>query len=329
MVILVVGNILFAQDKGFETDFRGFMDVNFAVNDSASFRLGKFDLYNTSRVSDRISFLSEVISEVEEDGKIKVHIARIIATYEYDNYLKFSMGRVHTAIGMWTSLYLHSTVLQPTADRPLLFKFEDEGGILPTHSNGASVSGDFIGKYKFGYQVMVANGIGSTDFADNNKGKSFNASFSLNPIKPLKLGVAMFTDKITAGTPTMHDLPLAADMRQSFVTGSVDFTKGKFRFITEYVYLINDMDSIDVQHTQGFYAYAGYSIGKITPYARYDWLEPSNTDPYFELADIRQFLGGLRYDFNYKTNLKLEYTHTDIEGNTGANIVRVQWGIAF
>jgi hypothetical protein len=44
------------------------------------------------------------------------------------------VGRFHSAIGYSNTAYHHGTWLQTTTGRPLLFQFEDQGGILPIHN---------------------------------------------------------------------------------------------------------------------------------------------------------------------------------------------------
>lgn len=163
---LLYQNTILAQ----ETTIRGFADVNFFVSekpsDHAAFSLGQYDLYITSELNDRLSFLGEIVFEYDE-GFI-VDVERVLIKYEWDNFFNVIVGKHHTPIGFWNTAYHHGSLLQATIQRPLLFRFEDEGGILPIHTTGILFQGSHIGRFKFGYDFMIGNGVGSTPVNDNN-----------------------------------------------------------------------------------------------------------------------------------------------------------------
>lgn len=115
---------------------RGFSNVNFSVDDiknenrgNSSFALGQFDLLITSRLSDSIDFLSEIVLESDSDNEMVVDLERLQLKYSYSDLLNVTAGRVHTALGYWGTTYHHGAWLQTTAFRPEVYKFEDEGGI--------------------------------------------------------------------------------------------------------------------------------------------------------------------------------------------------------
>src|SRR5882762_9184287 len=75
-----------------------------------------------------------------------------------------------SAIG--TPAYHHGTLMQPTAQRPDMYVFEDDGGILPVHTTGALFAGRDLTPAHLGFDVMIGNGVGATPISDNNPAKS-------------------------------------------------------------------------------------------------------------------------------------------------------------
>lgn len=184
-----------------ETKIRGFADVGLTSKDAGghfSFALGQYDIYITSELSDRIMFLGETVFEFDEGWLVDVE--RVLIKYVVSDYLNVVVGKHHTPIGYWNTAYHHGSLLQPTARRPLLFRFEDEGGLLPIHTTGILFQGDYITKLKLGYDFMIGNGIGSTPVGDDNNAKSVAISLRARPIEGLLIGVSSYWDKISAGT---------------------------------------------------------------------------------------------------------------------------------
>ena len=83
-------------------------------------------------MTNRLSFLGEVIFEFDDNGEAVVDIERVVFKYTLSDQLWASMGRHHTQLGYWNEVFHHGLLLQPTVDRPEGLKFEDDGGILPT-----------------------------------------------------------------------------------------------------------------------------------------------------------------------------------------------------
>src|SRR5919109_1309194 len=124
---------------------RGFGDITLHGDnhrgDTSSFSLGQLNLFVTSDVSEKFKFLSEIVFEAGPDNVVGVDVERMLLQYSPSDYFNLAVGRYHTAIGYYNTAYHHSTWFQTTTGRPLLFEFEDRGGILPIHNVGLSASG--------------------------------------------------------------------------------------------------------------------------------------------------------------------------------------------
>ncbi len=318
--------VLPARSPGQSTQIRGFTDVVFTTGEppaAAAFELGQFDLFMTSQVSDRISFLSETVFEYDE-GFI-VDVERVIVKFEWAHYLSVSAGKHHTPIGYWNTAYHHGSLLQPTIQRPLLFRFEDEGGILPIHTVGLLLQGDYILSPQFGYSLMIGNGIGSTPVRDNNAVKSMTVSAHLRPARGLLVGASLYRDRLAAGTLNLREEPLPAALNQTLLTGTVVYQGHPFELMTEYVRSVN-AGSAERTTTWGYYLYAGYRVHRFVPYVRLDRIDYATGDPYYVGEDTRGFLLGLRYDAHYLTVLKGEVQRKGV-GDEGSHVV-VQFQVA-
>ena len=310
-IVLMFFGIIQAQ----ETTIRGFSDVNATYTDSdeenSFFALGQFDLYITSQITDRISFVGEVVFEAE-DGFI-VDVERVLARYQFNNFFSIVLGRHHTEIGYWNTAYHHGSVLQPTIHRPLPFLFEDEGGAFPIHTTGILFTGDNLGSLNFSYNVMIGNGLGSTPTTDNDKNKSLSASVFIEPVEGLTIGASGYVDKASKGALTLQvdsvevPIPLDKDMTQQIVTGTLVYFGSPIEIITEYSIVTNKLSGGDGQSTTAIYVYGGYNIGKFTPYFRFDMMDYSDNEPYFIKNNTDQLIIGFRYDFNFLSSFRVEY----------------------
>ena len=125
---------------------RGYGDVGWNASDlkgsKNSFALGQFNLFITSHLTDKVSFLSETVVEADQrTNEFGVDVERLELIYAVNDHLNLQFGRFHTAIGYYNTAYHHSAFMQTALGRPFLFAFEDGGGILPVHSVGMSATG--------------------------------------------------------------------------------------------------------------------------------------------------------------------------------------------
>src|SRR4051812_39890984 len=167
VLLACINGSVFAQT----TTIRGFVDVNTIVEKSkVSFNLGEQDLFINSELNDRFSFLGETVFKfsLSSPTTFDISIERVVLKYNFAGNNNLLFGKHHTPINYWNDTYHHGRVFFPTIGRPLLF----DDVFIPLHTTGLGVQGMNLTDIKFGYDVMVGNGIGSNDFADNDKYKS-------------------------------------------------------------------------------------------------------------------------------------------------------------
>src|SRR6476619_6421906 len=159
------------KTNGQNTTIKGFVDVNTIIQDSKlSFNLGEQDLFINSELNDRFTFLGETVFKfsLSSPTTFDISIERIVMKYNFSGNHNLLLGKHHTPLNYWNDTYHHGRVFFPTIGRPLLF----EDNFIPLHTTGLGVQGQNLGDARFGYDLMVGNGLGSNDFTDNDKAKS-------------------------------------------------------------------------------------------------------------------------------------------------------------
>src|SRR3989337_73453 len=183
-LILLISILLLNGQSGHAFELNGFADVSFTKSTDGAdefrngdFAFGTLDLYLAQTVDD----IDVLVELVVEEGDV-LDLERLTLGYTFSDAAKLRVGRFHTPIGFWNNAYHHGVQLQPTIERPDFLKFEDDGGIIPTHVVGASLSGRVnTGVGAVDYSAMIGNGpmietvegvLSPNNISDNNVGKA-------------------------------------------------------------------------------------------------------------------------------------------------------------
>ena len=310
------------------TQIRGFVDALTSYEKGkVSFGFGEQDLFITSELSDRLSFLGESVFKFTSSTptEFSVSVERVVIKYNYQGNNNIIIGKIHTPLDYWNDTYHHGRVLFPTIERPILFS----EGIIPLHTTGITFQGHDLGKIKFGYDVAVGNGLGSEDVMDNDKRKSFTAAMHIKPADKLRIGISYYNDGIAKGS-TVHDRVINWNVSQNLFTGSAAYFGKKFEVLAEGTLCNNKTDTTGLTNSLASYIYTGYKITeKIIPYMRLDNLNYDRREIYYNKNNITSIVVGMRYQINYLAVIKLEYQHqhAQTEGNTDK--VTAQFAIGF
>ena len=309
---------------------RGFVDALTTLqNKKVSFGFGEQDLFITSELSDRFSFVGESVFKFDSTATNPTHfsvsIERVIIKYNYYGNHNILIGKHHTPINYWNDTYHHGRVFFPTIQRPLLF----EANIIPLHTTGIDFQGSNLGDVKFGYDLMVGNGLGSKDVEDNDKRKSVTAAVHIKPADGLRLGVSWYNDEMAAGTKTHDGKLINWAVKQNLFTGSVAYFGKQFEVLVESTFGSNHTDTTGTKQTFASYIYTGFVIkDKIVPYLRLDRLHFQEGEILYDKNNTTSIVAGIRYDFNYLVVAKLEYEHRS-EEKSDVNKVTFQLAIGF
>lgn len=313
--------------------------------DTTSFTLGQLDLFVTSDISDKFKFLSEIVFEggpdniygvtTGEKNSFGVDVERYLLQYSYNDYFNLSAGRYHTAIGYYNTAFHHSTWLQTTTGRPLLFNFEDRGGILPVHNVGVEAYGRIpSGSLGLHYVAEIGNGRESRDpfnsepvqnvISEDNH-KAFNIAVFARPSKipGLQTGFSVYRDQLTPP-------PVFNPVGETILAAHAVYTTNRFEWLNEALVIRHAVKGGHVFDTPGWYTQISRAFGAYRPYFRYQYINASSNEPIF--PDIQLRAGpsaGLRFDASEFVALKLQYDYSVLRNQNATQGLTAQVGFTF
>jgi TolA-binding protein len=299
---------------------QGFADVNLRASNqkgaTSAFSLGQLDLFITSQLSEKFSVVSELIMEAKRDNSFEFEIHRLLLRYALNDFLNLSAGRYHTGIGYYNTAFHHGSYFATAANRPFLFAFESQGGLLPLHNVGVSATGRIpSGSLGLRYIAEVGNGRAArspsdrtvqTAFDENN-GKSYNLGINARPdwLPGLQTGISFYHDKLTPVS-----LP---DIDQRIIAGHVVYQSPRYEWLNEAVFIRHKPRGANgaTTYTPGFYTQFARRFGKAQPYFRYQYVNAPARDLIFNNIGRRSGPSfGLRYDLTDYAAFKAQYDHT-------------------
>ena len=327
------------QSSGLPTmQFRGFSDVSYHVDNqsgtSNSFAIGQFNLFITSKLTDKISVLAEVVVEAGESNTVGIDLERLLLRWVPSDFLSVSAGRYHTAIGWYNTAYHHSSWMQTAIGRPLLFAFEDDGGFLPIHNVGLSLGGRIpSGDLGLRYIFEIGNGAASRSIddepvqnvIDENNAKAVNAALLARPagMPGFEAGISIYHDTLTPeGMP---------EIGETIVAGHAVYQTSGVEWLNEVIFVRNaTAGDGPVADTVGFYTQASKRFGMWRPYFRYQYVNVPADDPVFPEVGLQHGPSvGLRIDVADAAALKFQYDRTERRDLTGYNSFAVQVSFTF
>lgn len=328
LVLFLIWLSLTNQLSAQKTKIRGFVAVNTILEDGKfSFGIGEQDLFITSELNDNISFLGETVFKYSPSSAthFNVSVERVVINYNFKGNHSLLIGKRHTPINYWLDTYHHGRVFFPTIMRPMLFK----AGTLPIHTTGLAFQGLNLGKLRFGYDLMIGNGLGSSDVKDNDNYKSVTAAVHIKPMDKLQIRASFYNDVISKGAE-VHGKVFDEKINQQLYTATVAYFGSKFEVLAEGTFASNYAKSTGTVNSFASYLYAGVRLKeKWVPYFRVDYLRYQEEELYFENDDTTSLLAGLRYEINYLIVVKMEYQHIDQKEMGIADLLNTQIAIGF
>ncbi|MGI9135089.1 MAG: hypothetical protein ACR2I0_14290, partial [Rhodoferax sp.] len=193
----------------------GFLDVGYASaggnardTDKNGFRLGTFDIYLAPQIGDHVKSLVELAFEYGADGGLGTDLERMQLGYSVSDTLTLWGGRFHTPYGYWNTAFHHGAQIQTSITRPRMVAFEDQGGILPSHTVGAWATGKSeFAMGRVSYDLFVGNSDsmrdGTLDYnaSGHDSGTAsmgFNLGFSPKAVPGLTVGLHGVSEKINS-----------------------------------------------------------------------------------------------------------------------------------
>lgn len=331
----------------------GFIDVGYAResknpnNRKNGFVLGNLDLYLTPEFGDRVKSIAELIFEMESDGSLVTDLERLQIGYTFSDTVTLWAGRFHTPYGYWNTAFHHGAQIQTAVMRPRFVAFEDQGGILPSHTVGLLASGAVrVGDGKVQYDGYVGNGNSIRDrvldfnaLMDDNANKMVGGNVRYQfggALEGLTLGLHGLTEQVDTYDP--NNVRLNSVKLNMFGAFGV-LEKDNWEIIGEYYRFRNeDLSGGTGKHSSwaGF-AQVGRTIAEgWTPYVRSEKTVLATGDNYFAGLDsgvsYKRHSLGLRYDLNALAALKMELSRTTEEqpvAEQKSNEARLQFAVRF
>jgi len=334
---------------------RGFFDFNYGVGSIANplifpeanngcgtcgnpatpshnaFQAGEFDLFLSSKISDQLSFVSEIVLGPSTTNEFGIDIERYQLTYRPNKYFSASAGRFHTSIGYYNTAYHHGTWFGTAEGRPIMYLFEDSGGTLPVHMVGLSFAGEVPHTEYLGLHWIaeIGNGLSSNpnaaesvqNFYSDRNYKATNLAFYIKPqfLEGLQIGGSWYHDGIN---PTQAQNPLPVpEIRQNIESAYIVYLTSKWEFLNEGVMLSNHVTGTgEAFRSPMAYTQVARKFGIYKPYFRYQYVHDNVNDPINLLKGI--YYGpsvGLRLDFSEYAAFKLQYNHLFQSGQLAGN----------
>jgi hypothetical protein len=340
-------------------NIRGFFDFNFGTGSIANplifpvatngcdtcgnpqtpphtgFQAGELDLFLTSKLSDHLSFLAEMIFGAGTNNEFGIDIERYQLTYRFNDYFSASAGRFHTAIGYYNTAYHHGNWFSNAEGRPIMYLFEDSGGILPVHTVGVSMTGLIpqSGRLGLHWIAEVGNGRSSNPaavepvqnfYSDHNyKATNFAAYIRPDWLQGLQIGGSFYHDRLAP--------PGVVPVSQNIPSAYVVYITRTWEFMTEAVLLSNRLVGTPLIYRSPMaYTQLSRKVGIYHPYFRYQYVN----DRIGDRVNILQGLyhgpsAGIRIDYSEYAAFKLQYNRL-FKGNLpAANGLNAQMAFTF
>ncbi|HWF12862.1 MAG TPA: hypothetical protein VG272_03935 [Candidatus Acidoferrales bacterium] len=331
--------------------FRGFFDLDFddgpvaqnlnfplGVPAKTSFRAGEFDLFISSQIAEKLSFLTELVFSSGPENVFGVDLERFQLTYRYSKYFEISAGRYHTSIGYYNTAFHHGTWFSTATGRPFAFFFEDSGGPLPIHELGVTTTGlvPHTGKINLHWIAEVGNGSsevgnplygdGVENFASDRNHKDVNVAFYIRPewVEGLQIGASFLTgDLVTSGG--------TVKVNQTVTSAYAVLIDSRWEFLNEFV-LLHHQAAVGGQtfNSPMGYTQLAYHIGKARPYFRWQEVNIPSADPVTTFKGRYEGpSGGIRYDVFTYAALKFQYNRVYFRNAAAENGVELQLAFTF
>ena len=342
---------MMAMPNGPALHFRGFFDFDFdegqvaqqlqyplGVPTKTSFRAGEFDLFVTSQLAEKLSFVSELVFSTSPNNTFAIDLERFQLTYKPSRYFEVSGGRFHTAIGYYNTAFHHGNWFSTATGRPFMYFFEDAGGPLPVHEVGVTTTGYVpSGKLNLHWIAEVGNGSaevgtpnygdGVMNFASDRNRKDVNVAAYIRPewLDGLQIGGSFLSGNLIPA----NGLPAVNQTVSSLYAVLID---SKWEFMNEFVAMHHQITSGGRSFNSPMgYTQLAYHIKKYRPYFRFQEVNIPTSDP------VTTFKGryegpsvGLRWDAFKFAALKVQYNRVFLSGNQPAqNGFEVQSAFTF
>jgi hypothetical protein len=332
--------------------FRGFFDIDLdkgmaaqnlqypvGATSNATFREGEFDLFMTSQLSEKLSFLAELCISTDQTNEFGLDLERFQLTYKQSKYFQISGGRFHTDIGYYNTTFHHGLWFSTATGRPFMYYYEDSGGVLPIHEVGVTTTGYVPGSGKFDLHWTAEIGNGSSEFGSPNYGDGVENFASDRNHKDLNFAVYSKPEWVPGlqigGSFLKGDLIPASGiipkLNQTVSSVYAVFINSNWEFMNEAVLLHHQIPDGRSYNSPLSYTQLAYHFrGRYTPYFRFQENNIPNNDPGAQFAGRYEGpSAGMRLDLFTFAALKLQYNRIYLRNAATQNGAELQMAFTF
>ncbi len=316
--VLLQATIMFAQtERNIDLKMYGHIQYNldkFDQDRNSYFSLGEQDFFVTAQLTDRISFLGETVVKYDAatSAKFAPSIERAQMKWDYRNNHSIILGKIHTPVNTWNDEYHHGRLFFPTIDRPLFFS-----SMVPVHTSGVSFRGQYIGSMGFGYDLVIGNGISSTDVYDSSTNKALMLGMHIRPDENTRIGASYYNDYMPTNKPGVHS---GHSSYNSGYKGALNFElyslsikrfTSNYEFMSETGYGVNTTDSLGKAENFSSFNYLGVRVRDVnTIYAVADYMHIADNDLHAAPGKQLKTAIGYKYEFSETCNIKFQVERT-------------------
>jgi hypothetical protein len=308
-----------------QTQFNGFGHIEYSLmaKDSVEsyFSIGEHDFFVTSNISKQISFLGEFV--IRYNSTVATNflssIERAFVKFNYRNNHSIIAGKIHTPLSFWNDTYHHGRVFFPVIDRPFAFTY-----IVPLHTLGTQFQGQNIGDLGFGYDLVLGNGINSTDVFQGDFDPSITAAVHIKPVPGLRIGASYFYNHLAkngAGAHSGHSIATNTDpnaykgpVEFNLLSSSISWFGKRYEFLNEFSFNQTKTESQGAANNFSNFSYAGVRLDdKNIPFALVDYIHIAENDLHTIPTEMLKAGIGYRYEFSYLVNLKAQIEYSRVK----------------
>jgi len=259
------------------------------------------------------------------------------------------LGRFHSPSRYWNSIYHHGQFLQTSITRPLIEQFEDDGGVLPTHSTGLLFETahklDGTADLRFAFSFGAAPVIDRTELkpfdlldpgSSNRAAADMRFAYLPDQLEENQIGLVLSGSDLEVDGSHSAEQQGLRRVEQASIGVYLDWRWQDWRFLSSLAPVINRMKRQAHNQTDSFlsgYFQAEYEL-------KYDWtlfgrLEQTNntsSSDYLELfphaVTDRQMLG-LRFDLARQQALSFEVSRAKTPADGDFEQYLLQWSLVF
>lgn len=284
-------------------EFEKQLDKSGGGDKNGSFDSDGFDLVLNFQISDKVRAATDFTWEhgaATEDDRGNVAVEYAFIEYTFSDLAKVRVGKMFTPFGVFNQIHTAKPAFLSVKEAASTNKpdriVEDAEVFFPRWGAGIALQGDgSIGWRQFDYDILVANGEqdGNAFEEDDNGSKSLTGRFRIDAAENLRVGASFYQDHT--------ENPEVGKIRSSGV--ELDWNAGGFRLLAEAV--IGSQDSkLGSTDQMGWFVQPSYHFENgLTPYLRYDWIDPDTDRGSDEGSDL---IIGLNYEISKWFMIKVE-----------------------